>query len=1158
MRLLKLHLQRYGCFTDCTLTFREQACLHIVYGRNEAGKSTALSAIADLLFGFATKTNYAYNHAASKLSVAAELRDKDGKSFSFQRRKGTKDTLSDLGGNLLPDTALVPYIGSMDKKVFTHAFGLSQETLRAGADEMLHAGGETGASLLAAASGVSGLKLLSKRFHEDAAKIFTPSKSSSRTFYQARDRFEEATKQVRDLELKAPDLRKKREEIEATEEALKAVREERKTNGLRREQLRRQKDLAPLLRAIDADEREVSSWEALPALTTAQVAEMRAALQARIAAQGALEQSVAAEEAATELLESYSIEGALLDHSFRIDALLQQVGNVESMKADLPKIQGEAANYHVKLNDVKRRLGLPETADLETMQPTDAQIANLFGLVQQGRDNDSKLNANAEQIQDVEDSLAQLEEQLKSGPLEDPSIARQSFTQYRNVLNRLPELRRLERVCKSESMAISEKARQLSPPLKDLNALSTVSLPSASEISHFEAQDIRHTQAVSASTERVADRQASLRKLKDSSTSQDATAELGTPERIRELRTQREARWTTIRHAYTGQSPLPPAAEAEAHALLFERAIELADSTADRAVTDAEAIANHENLQKRIAAATEELVEAEAALTQANRHSEQHQQSWKELWSGSAIDPQSPKVMLDWIGEVNRLLERRNKLNADQEEKAQIEQSLLDARPELNVLGSGLGLHNFDQLSWDVAPQAIELELEKREKIWQTTAELLSRQSDARQRLIKLERTRTTLKSSEQQWEAAWSASLSSVHLASSATLEEAEATLKLWQTTPALEDALNNRTRRVRRMQEEVKKFEIEASALLVATGLSDTGVDAVADAKKLASSLKNARDLESKAAVARNQLTEAKQKKALAEKISSAAEQRLRESAKLLPALAPVGEEIEAAEARENVLSRLRQRREILAPLSRGDDEATLRSSLIDFDEDAATVEIESLSLREAQLNAEENQLYADSSARKAALEAQQGGLGAEVALQRRKNAEAELLATGQEWAVKYFGAILLKHAMEDHRKRQQDPFMKRAGELFAKITDGKFTGVEQEFDDNDCAQLVGRRDTDHTVCVPAMSEGTRDQLYLALRLAYLEQYADRSGTLPFIGDDLLTSFDELRTRRGLETLASTGNHIQPILFTHHRHVVELATEALGSSVDVVELPA
>jgi uncharacterized protein YhaN len=76
---------------------------------------------------------------------------------------------------------------------------------------------------------------------------------------------------------------------------------------------------------------------------------------------------------------------------------------------------------------------------------------------------------------------------------------------------------------------------------------------------------------------------------------------------------------------------------------------------------------------------------------------------------------------------------------------------------------------------------------------------------------------------------------------------------------------------------------------------------------------------------------------------------------------------------------------------------------------------------------------------------------------------------------------------------------------------LTAQSFTSIEQEFD---TLRLVGRRDADHMVGVPAMSEWTRDQLYLALRLAYLEEYADRTEPIPFIGDDLVTSFDEERT--------------------------------------------
>ena len=52
MRLLRFNLERYGAFTDRLLHFRPDAGLHIVHGANEAGKTSALSAIGDLLFGF--------------------------------------------------------------------------------------------------------------------------------------------------------------------------------------------------------------------------------------------------------------------------------------------------------------------------------------------------------------------------------------------------------------------------------------------------------------------------------------------------------------------------------------------------------------------------------------------------------------------------------------------------------------------------------------------------------------------------------------------------------------------------------------------------------------------------------------------------------------------------------------------------------------------------------------------------------------------------------------------------------------------------------------------------------------------------------------------------------------------------------------------------
>jgi uncharacterized protein YhaN len=86
--------------------------------------------------------------------------------------------------------------------------------------------------------------------------------------------------------------------------------------------------------------------------------------------------------------------------------------------------------------------------------------------------------------------------------------------------------------------------------------------------------------------------------------------------------------------------------------------------------------------------------------------------------------------------------------------------------------------------------------------------------------------------------------------------------------------------------------------------------------------------------------------------------------------------------------------------------------------------------------------------------------------------------------------------------------------------------------------------------------MSTGARDQLYLALRLAYLESYADRAEPVPFIGDDLFASFDEDRTAHGLTALAAIGDRVQPILFTHHRHVAEIARTIIGADVSVLNI--
>src|ERR1035437_7518107 len=245
MRIRQLSLVRYGHFTDVPLNFRPDASLHVVYGENEAGKTTALSAIVDLLYGFGKFTNYDFKHPQALL-VGATLENRAGETISFNRRKGIKKTLTDLAGTVLGDDALAPYLGAIGEEAFKRSWGLSKDELRAGGEEMLKSEGEAGASLFAAASGLKGLLNFQRRLESEVASIFTPAKAQSRSFYQAHDRFETAAKLVRELGFRASDLKERINSVETSTQAWEKAKSDRADCIKLKGQLERQKGLMPL------------------------------------------------------------------------------------------------------------------------------------------------------------------------------------------------------------------------------------------------------------------------------------------------------------------------------------------------------------------------------------------------------------------------------------------------------------------------------------------------------------------------------------------------------------------------------------------------------------------------------------------------------------------------------------------------------------------------------------------------------------------------------------------------------------------------------------------------------------------------------------------------------------------------------------------------
>ena len=86
--------------------------------------------------------------------------------------------------------------------------------------------------------------------------------------------------------------------------------------------------------------------------------------------------------------------------------------------------------------------------------------------------------------------------------------------------------------------------------------------------------------------------------------------------------------------------------------------------------------------------------------------------------------------------------------------------------------------------------------------------------------------------------------------------------------------------------------------------------------------------------------------------------------------------------------------------------------------------------------------------------------------------------------------------------------------------------------------------------------LSEGTRDQLYLALRMVALRDHCLTAEPLPFIADDILQTFDDDRALTALRSLVALSAEVQVIVLTHHRHLAELAGELPPGCARVLRL--
>src|SRR5512143_2770757 len=197
MRLVELGLLAFGPFTYVRLDFSRPGVLHVIYGPNEAGKSTALRAITNVLYGIPIQTPDAHRHAMPDLRIAARLAGMNGTTLEVVRRKGAKNTLFDATGNPLGSDALAPLLAGIDEAVFSAMFGLDHATLRKGAEDLLHGKGAVGESLFAAAIGGPGLHALLRELERDTDALYRP-RAQNPPLNEAIEAFKAAERRTRE------------------------------------------------------------------------------------------------------------------------------------------------------------------------------------------------------------------------------------------------------------------------------------------------------------------------------------------------------------------------------------------------------------------------------------------------------------------------------------------------------------------------------------------------------------------------------------------------------------------------------------------------------------------------------------------------------------------------------------------------------------------------------------------------------------------------------------------------------------------------------------------------------------------------------------------------------------------------------------------------
>ncbi len=225
-------------------------------------------------------------------------------------------------------------------------------------------------------------------------------------------------------------------------------------------------------------------------------------------------------------------------------------------------------------------------------------------------------------------------------------------------------------------------------------------------------------------------------------------------------------------------------------------------------------------------------------------------------------------------------------------------------------------------------------------------------------------------------------------------------------------------------------------------------------------------------------------------------------------------------------------------------GQSLAVLRDEVGAIDLDEVRAEVADLDARLEALNGRVDAAIVEELRCSASLRANEGSSSGAGLVSSREGAISDMHQAIERYLELKLARHLIDQAIRIVREERQDPLVQEAGRLFSRMTRGDFDGVAADVDEAGRPVVVGVRSGGRgNRTASEMSDGTRDQLFLAFRLASLKAYCAGAEPLPFIADDILVHIDDERGEATLNLLAEFASTTQVLLFTHHRSVLRVA---------------